>query len=670
MSNGCLSKIYCGVKEWYRYYIFFSKPALFILGFVLSHSLVELAVAKIMIVYLTDNWKRQNLPKAVVIMNLQDGVATILAVVLSYIADSYTGRFAMIVFTSIAYISGLVLLWYSAEFLSPSKETRMFYVAAVMIALGKSGRDPPLRAFFADQFIEKEENSNIEGQEKIDSRANVWWRIAWFSGASIAFFCLSNPNTAWKKIFLVSALVMGANLLLFLFGFTFYYRKPPERSPVGIIVRVFMAAIYKLHLNYPRTEEGFHWKNHTPSRFYENHIGQTCLLPKVLLFGWLDKAAIIDEQTPSISLEVQEDRGQLCTVEQVREVKGLFTLIPIWITFFGYSLVVATGSTFFFEQSSNMDFYIGNNVQVPISSFVVLESFISFIIPFLFWSKKARQQSVTRIRIGVGMVCSILSCIAAWWVEVHRLNLIQEERIDPSDISMSVLWLVPQFSLLGLMDGLASNGLQEFFYNRVTTSMRSYGPPFSDCVLGFGNFISIPLVLLFKSWFKDTINTSHLDRYYLALATLNFVFLCIYAYASSGYFNMESASNDEESNESLEDGNDELADHSRSTRNITPYSSRSNQMGNASEEVELIEIKVDGTNDTTRSVSSSLRRRYVATAATAIGFSIRLIDRFSRESPSNIVDSPESMEEALLQSRALTEAENELSDDEPGSQQD
>ena len=38
-------------------------------------------------------------------MNLQDGVATILAVVLAHIADSYIGRFVMIVFTSIAYIS-------------------------------------------------------------------------------------------------------------------------------------------------------------------------------------------------------------------------------------------------------------------------------------------------------------------------------------------------------------------------------------------------------------------------------------------------------------------------------------------------------------------------------------------------------------------------------------
>ena len=69
-------------------------------------------------------------------------------------------------------LQGLVLLWYSAEFLSASKETRVFYVAAVMIALGRSGRDPPLGAFLADQFIEKE-NPNIEEQEKIDSRAYV-----------------------------------------------------------------------------------------------------------------------------------------------------------------------------------------------------------------------------------------------------------------------------------------------------------------------------------------------------------------------------------------------------------------------------------------------------------------------------------------------------------------
>ena len=143
-------------------------------------------------------------------------------------------------------------------------------------------------------------------------------------------------------------------------------------------------------------------------------------------------------------------------------------------------------------------------------------------------------------------------------MEVVKLKIIKEEGINPSDpnqiIPMGVLWLFPQFFWLGLTEGLANDGLQEFFYNHVATSMRSYGPSFSDCVLGIGNFISMPFVLLFRSWFKDSINTSHLDRYYLALAILSFVFLVFYVCASFSItsVHMGSASEDEEANEGEE----------------------------------------------------------------------------------------------------------------------
>uniref|UniRef100_A0A7N2KPM9 Uncharacterized protein n=1 Tax=Quercus lobata TaxID=97700 RepID=A0A7N2KPM9_QUELO len=168
---------------------------------------------------------------------------------------------------------------------------------------------------------------------------------------------------------------------------------------------------------------------------------------------------------------------------------------------------------------------------------------------------------------------------------------------------MSVLWLVPQFSLLGLMDGLASDGLHEFFYDHVATLMRSYGPSFSDCVLGFGNFISMPFVLPCRSWFKHSINTSHLD-----------------------------------------------SDDSLSTWEMH------------------------------RSVSFPMRRRYVAYAAAATAtesqptksfsfplrsISLRLKDKKVGESAAN-VDSPEHMQEPLLQSHASTEAEEGLlPDDKP-----
>ena len=117
----------------------------------------------------------------------------------------------------------------------------------------------------------------------------------------------------------------------------------------------------------------------------------------------------------------------------MREVKRLFTLIPIWTSFVGCSLVAATGNTFFYEQTSNMDFSVANNVKVPLNVLFALMSIIRHIISFMFSSKKATQQHVTRMRIGVGMICSILCCIAAWLVEVHRLYLINAEIIDPND---------------------------------------------------------------------------------------------------------------------------------------------------------------------------------------------------------------------------------------------
>ena len=71
----------------------------------MSHSFAEYAAVSTLIVYLTRNWETEDLPKAVAIINLQDGVTTLLAVVLAHVADSCMGRFKMVFFTTVAYIS-------------------------------------------------------------------------------------------------------------------------------------------------------------------------------------------------------------------------------------------------------------------------------------------------------------------------------------------------------------------------------------------------------------------------------------------------------------------------------------------------------------------------------------------------------------------------------------
>ena len=144
-----------------------------------------------------------------------------------------------------------MLLWCSAKYLSPTGEINVFYAAAVILVVGMAGQDPPLRAFLADQLSDEIENPTEEKQEEIDDRTDILWRVARFSGATIALVSLPN-NATWEMAFGVSALVMGATLLLFLFGYglSCYKLHKPDGSSSGIILRVLMAARHNWSRNY------------------------------------------------------------------------------------------------------------------------------------------------------------------------------------------------------------------------------------------------------------------------------------------------------------------------------------------------------------------------------------------------------------------------------------
>lgn len=181
------------------------------------------------------------------------------------------------------------------------------------------------------------------------------------------------------------------------------------------------------------------------------------------------------------------------------------------------TLIAATGDTFFVEQINNLK----KADNLSLTGLFFLRSFICLAIKLPFGWEKIRQKCGLLMRIGAGMICSITFCIVAWQVEVHRMNLTEEMRIDhqvfppegsedsEQTISMSVYILLPQYLLLGLMEGLARDGHEEFVIDHIPDSMRRYGPVFSEFVLGFGYFFSIPLLFLFR-WFGKTINRSHL----------------------------------------------------------------------------------------------------------------------------------------------------------------
>ncbi|KAK7849848.1 hypothetical protein CFP56_002308 [Quercus suber] len=107
MFGEWFSRIRGKVEKWYHDYIFFSKAVPFIFGLIVSHSMINLAVVELYIVYLQDmdyhSIQEDYLPTAATIVNLQDGISTVSAVIVAYIADSNLKCFNTIVICALAY---------------------------------------------------------------------------------------------------------------------------------------------------------------------------------------------------------------------------------------------------------------------------------------------------------------------------------------------------------------------------------------------------------------------------------------------------------------------------------------------------------------------------------------------------------------------------------------
>ncbi|KAD5317462.1 hypothetical protein E3N88_17408 [Mikania micrantha] len=97
---------------------------------------------------------------------------------------------------------------------------------------------------------------------------------------------------------------------------------------------------------------------------------------------------------------------------------------------------------------------------------------------------------------------------------------------------------------VGIADGFTLVGLQEYFYDQVPDSMRSLGIALYLSVIGAANFLSSFLITIVdhtttkvsgKSWFGKDLNSSCLDHFYLLLAVITALNLCVYVLVTSRY---------------------------------------------------------------------------------------------------------------------------------------
>ncbi|XP_068475306.1 protein NRT1/ PTR FAMILY 5.7-like [Phaseolus vulgaris] len=290
-----------------------------------------------------------------------------------------------------------------------------------------------------------------------------------------------------------------------------------------LILQVLVAAIRKRHLSCPSN----------PALLYEvpeseRAKGRFLRLTSTLSF--LDKAAIIEEG----HIEEKNNPWRLVTVTRVEETKLVINLVPIWLTSLTVGVCVAQGTTLFVKQAAAMNLRISDNFKIPAASMssisavgtlIIVPIYDRIIVPILRKVTGNERGINILTRISIGMALFVILMVVAAIVEAKRLRMATHDALsvwETDHNSMSVLWLIPQYLILGFGNSFSIVGLQEYFYDQVPDTMRSLGMGLYLSVIGTGYFLSSFLIIIVdhvtgkngKSWIGKDINSSHLNRFY------------------------------------------------------------------------------------------------------------------------------------------------------------
>ncbi|KNA23238.1 hypothetical protein SOVF_026680 [Spinacia oleracea] len=524
------------------------KASLFILAMEFSEIMTYFGIASNMVIYMT-KVMQQDLKTAANSVNVWIGVTTLMPLLGAFLADAYTGRYFMILFSAILYVLSLGIFTMtqyipSLKPCSTSSNTcqhvskvhkAVYFLAAYLMALATGGYKPCLESFGGDQF---DDNHPKERKQKM-SFFN-WWNIAVCCGifVGVTLIVYVQLNVSWGIGFLTLTITMGVTVFIFVLGRPFYRYWTALGSPFTPLVQVLVAALAKRNLPCPSD----------PSLLYEALNSEKLrgrLLGHTNRLRFLDKAAIIesnDEVTKN-----KQSPWRLATVTQVEELKLIIAMFPIWLTSLVFGIGNALGPTFFIKQGNAMNRNISNHFEIPAASIAILSAigmsaslalYDKVLLPYLRRITGNERGINILTRIGIGMVILIITMMISALVERARWKASLQGEI------IHVYWLMPQIFIIGIGDGFSLVGLQEYFYEQVPDSMRSLGMAFYLSVTGIGSFVTTLLIIIVdyvtglngrKRWIGKDLNDSRLDYFYWLLSLIFVLNLCVFVMLAKNY---------------------------------------------------------------------------------------------------------------------------------------
>lgn len=261
-------------------------------------------------------------------------------------------------------------------------------------------------------------------------------------------------------------------------------------------------------------------------------------------------------------METQEDKNKdlvnpwrLCTVTQVEELKSVVRLLPIWASGIIFATVYGQMSTMFVLQGDTLDTHMGPHFKIPPASLSIFDT-ISVIVWVPIYDRiivpvvrkiTGRARGFTQLtRMGIGLVISIFSMLAAGVLEVIRLRTVARDNLYGAKdiIPLSIFWQIPQYFIVGAAEIFTFIGQLEFFYDQAPDAMRSMCSALSLTTVALGNYLSTLLVTIVKDittkdgklgWIPDNLNRGHLDYFFWLLAILSVVNFLVYLLIAHWY---------------------------------------------------------------------------------------------------------------------------------------
>ncbi|XP_017699967.3 protein NRT1/ PTR FAMILY 7.3-like [Phoenix dactylifera] len=487
------------------------------------------------------------------------GTVYIFSLIGAFLSDSYWGRYKTCAIFQIIFVLGLVLLSLSSHLflLKPSgcgdeetfcgphsgPEVDVFYLSTYLVALGNGGYQPNIATLGADQF---DTEDPVEARSKVSFFSHFYLALNLGSLFSNTFLGYFEDNGMWALGFWASTGSAFMALVLFLGGTPRYRHFKPGGNPFSRLCQVIVAASRKWRVRIPPGGHNLYEVDFKEELAVSN--GHRRLL-HTEGFEFLDRAAFIDSDLQDQL--IPRDPWRCCTITQVEEVKCVLRLIPIWLTTILYSVAFTQMASLFVEQGDAMNTTIAG-FEIPpasMSAFDILSVAVFILLnrrlltPLVSRLKKEPKGLTELQRMGIGLIVAIIAMVAAGTVEIVRLKHGCKGCKD-DESSLSILWQIPQYMLIGASEVFMYVGQLEFFNDQAPNGLKSFGSALCMASISLGNYVSSLLVTIVMKittednrpgWIPGNLNKGHMDRFYFLLAALTSVDFVLYVACARWY---------------------------------------------------------------------------------------------------------------------------------------